>query len=81
MFKANGKRDYNIYIYTCQFSFYLSITVLYFNKRIITFTLFSSIRIIVFRPFFSVHSLFLVILNLSPVRFAVCRKRDSKPLY
>lgn len=43
------------------------------------FSLFSSIRI-VFRPFFSVHSLFLVILNLSPVRFAVCGKRDSKPL-
>lgn len=43
------------------------------------FSLFLSIRI-VFRPFFSVHSLFLVILNLSPVRFAVCGKRDSKPL-
>ena len=78
MFKGNGKREYNIN--TCQFSFYLSISVFYFKKKIISFTLSSSIRI-VFRPFFSVHSLFLVIINLSPVRFAVCRKRDSKPLY
>ena len=77
MFKGNGKREYNIN--TCQFSFYLSISVFYFKKIIISFTLSSSIRI-VFRPFLF-HSLFLVIINLSPVRFAVCRKRDSKPLY